>query len=117
MQCCDVGGMFPGQLCLNWNSEKEKLAATFVGEAVDDFFIVLFLRPLSWMINYFLLSSLGLLLMLKLYTQAEQLGPDDAWHCPSCNRKQEVVKRLALWSSPDILIVHLKRFKQVSYFL
>jgi len=48
----------------------------------------------------------------QLYTQAEQLGPDDAWHCPSCNRKQEVVKRLALWSSPDILIVHLKRFKQ-----
>lgn len=49
---------------------------------------------------------------MQLYTQAEQLGPEDAWHCPSCNRKQEVVKRLALWSSPDILIVHLKRFKQ-----
>ncbi|KAK4016756.1 hypothetical protein OUZ56_031722 [Daphnia magna] len=48
----------------------------------------------------------------QLYTQAEQLGPENAWHCPSCNRKQEVVKRLALWSSPDILIVHLKRFKQ-----
>jgi len=48
----------------------------------------------------------------QLYTQAEQLGPEDAWHCPSCNRKQEVVKRLALWTSPDILIVHLKRFKQ-----
>lgn len=53
-----------------------------------------------------------LFIYLQLYTQAEQLGPEDAWHCPSCNRKQEVVKRLALWSSPDILIVHLKRFKQ-----
>ena len=54
-------------------------------------------------------------MIFQLYTQAEQLGPDDAWHCPSCNRKQEVVKRLALWSSPDILIVHLKRFKQVTF--
>lgn len=53
------------------------------------------------------------MVFIQLYTQAEQLGPENAWHCPSCNRKQEVVKRLALWSSPDILIVHLKRFKQV----
>lgn len=58
-------------------------------------------------------NCLSMFITLQLYTQAEQLGPENAWHCPSCNRKQEVVKRLALWSSPDILIVHLKRFKQV----
>ncbi|XP_046603203.1 ubiquitin carboxyl-terminal hydrolase 31 [Neodiprion virginianus] len=49
-----------------------------------------------------------------LYTKAEILGAEDAWHCPYCNRKQEVVKKLGLWSLPDILVIHLKRFKQQS---
>lgn len=50
----------------------------------------------------------------ELYTRAEVLGPEDAWHCPNCNRKQEVVKKLGLWSLPDILVIHLKRFRQHS---
>ncbi|XP_012284201.1 ubiquitin carboxyl-terminal hydrolase 31 [Orussus abietinus] len=49
-----------------------------------------------------------------LYTRAEVLGAEDAWHCPYCNRKQEVVKKLGLWSLPDILVIHLKRFRQQS---
>ena len=48
-----------------------------------------------------------------LYTKAEVLGADDKWHCPFCNRKQEVIKKLGLWSLPDILVIHLKRFRQV----
>ncbi|KAJ4444321.1 hypothetical protein ANN_06113 [Periplaneta americana] len=50
----------------------------------------------------------------ELYTRAEVLGAEDAWHCPNCNRKQEVVKKLGLWSLPDILVIHLKRFRQQS---
>ena len=43
-----------------------------------------------------------------------QLGADDAWFCPNClHRQQGTVKRLSLWSLPDILVIHLKRFKQV----
>ena len=49
------------------------------------------------------------------YTSEEILGQDNAWLCPSCNRKEKGVKRLALWSLPDILIVHLKRFRQVYF--
>ncbi|KAL7300267.1 hypothetical protein TKK_0006903 [Trichogramma kaykai] len=49
-----------------------------------------------------------------LYTREETLGVEDAWHCPYCNRKQEVVKKLGLWSLPDILVIHLKRFRQQS---
>ncbi len=49
-----------------------------------------------------------------LYTSAEKLSLQDAWFCPSCNRKQEVVKRMGLWSVPDVLVVHLKRFRQSS---
>ncbi|CAG0918653.1 unnamed protein product [Notodromas monacha] len=48
------------------------------------------------------------------YTSEEVLGQDNAWLCPSCNRKEKGVKKLALWSLPDILVVHLKRFKQSS---
>ncbi len=40
------------------------------------------------------------------------LGDGDAWYCPECKRKQEVVKRMGLWSLPDVLIIHLKRFRQ-----
>lgn len=49
----------------------------------------------------------------ELYTRAEVLGAEDKWHCPFCNRKQEVIKKLGLWSLPDILVIHLKRFRQV----
>jgi ubiquitin carboxyl-terminal hydrolase 31 len=49
-----------------------------------------------------------------LYTKAEKLGDGDAWFCPECKRKQEVVKRMGLWSLPDVLIIHLKRFRQTS---
>lgn len=52
-----------------------------------------------------------------LYTRAEVLGAEDKWHCPYCNRKQEVIKKLGLWSLPDILVIHLKRFRQVGFFI
>ena len=50
----------------------------------------------------------------SLYTKAETLGDGDAWFCPQCKRKQEVVKRMGLWSLPDVLIIHLKRFRQTA---
>ncbi|XP_058805808.1 ubiquitin carboxyl-terminal hydrolase 31 isoform X2 [Phymastichus coffea] len=63
-------------------------------------------------------SELGTAVTLEecfeLYTRAETLGVEDAWHCPHCNRKQEVVKKLGLWSLPSILVIHLKRFRQQS---
>ncbi|XP_044272353.1 ubiquitin carboxyl-terminal hydrolase 43 [Tribolium madens] len=44
------------------------------------------------------------------YTEAETLT--DAWRCPHCQQYQPVVKTLDLWSLPDILVVHFKRFRQ-----
>lgn len=49
---------------------------------------------------------------LTHYTRAERLGQDDAWRCPQCQRYMPVVKTLGLWSLPDILVIHLKRFRQ-----
>ncbi|XP_038068030.1 ubiquitin carboxyl-terminal hydrolase 31-like isoform X2 [Patiria miniata] len=51
---------------------------------------------------------------MDLYTQEEKLGPDNAWSCPFCKKLQQGSKRLSLWSLPDILVIHLKRFKQLT---
>lgn len=47
---------------------------------------------------------------LRHYTKAETL--DDAWRCPQCQQYQPVIKTLDMWSLPDILVVHFKRFRQ-----
>lgn len=43
-----------------------------------------------------------------------QLAPDDAWRCPHCQVPQQGTVKLSLWTLPDILIIHLKRFRQVA---
>lgn len=43
-----------------------------------------------------------------------QLAPDDAWRCPHCRVLQQGTVQLRLWTLPDILIIHLKRFRQVA---
>lgn len=42
-----------------------------------------------------------------------QLAQDDAWKCPHCEALQRGMVKLSLWTLPDILIIHLKRFCQV----
>lgn len=47
------------------------------------------------------------------FTQQEELGDEDTWLCPNCHRHQHgTTKSLNLCSLPDIMIVHLKRFRQ-----
>lgn len=48
----------------------------------------------------------------QLYTKEEQLAPDDAWRCPHCKQLQQGHIKLSLWTLPDVLILHLKRFRQ-----
>ncbi|XP_048482741.1 ubiquitin carboxyl-terminal hydrolase 4 [Plutella xylostella] len=57
-------------------------------------------------------ASLTLDACLLHYTRAEQLAQEDAWRCPQCQRYMPVVKTLGLWSLPDVLVIHLKRFRQ-----
>ncbi|XP_055379932.1 ubiquitin carboxyl-terminal hydrolase 31 [Condylostylus longicornis] len=49
---------------------------------------------------------------LEHYTKAETLSAEDAWRCPNCQQYLPVVKTLGLWSLPDILVIHFKRFRQ-----
>src|SRR3569832_863874 len=45
-----------------------------------------------------------------MFMEGEQLDERNAWYCPSCRQHVCALKMIALWSVPDILILHLKRF-------
>uniref|UniRef100_A0A8C4R1T8 ubiquitinyl hydrolase 1 n=1 Tax=Eptatretus burgeri TaxID=7764 RepID=A0A8C4R1T8_EPTBU len=47
---------------------------------------------------------------IKLFTTREMLGEHDLWYCPSCKKHKQATKQLDLWSLPEVLVVHLKRF-------
>ena len=47
---------------------------------------------------------------MDLFVQKEELGQDDAWFCPRCKDFVQAFKKFDLWKTPDILVVHLKRF-------
>lgn len=47
---------------------------------------------------------------LEEFTKEEQLGEDDLWYCPQCKKHQQATKKFDIWTTPDLLVVHLKRF-------
>mgnify|MGYP005844648817 CR=1 FL=1 len=47
---------------------------------------------------------------IEQFMEGEQLDELNAWYCPSCKKHVCALKMIALWSVPDILILHLKRF-------
>lgn len=48
---------------------------------------------------------------IEMFMEGEQLDERNAWYCPSCRRHVCALKLIAMWSAPDILILHLKRFQ------
>ena len=53
---------------------------------------------------------------LDLFMQEEKVGLDEQWECPNCGALQVgITKRGTLWTLPEILVIHLKRFRQVHY--
>jgi ubiquitin carboxyl-terminal hydrolase 4/11/15 len=51
---------------------------------------------------------------LNEFGKEEVLSADDTWYCPRCKLHQRATKKFELWKTPDILIVHLKRFSSSS---
>jgi ubiquitin carboxyl-terminal hydrolase 8 len=47
---------------------------------------------------------------LEKFMEGEQLDERNAWYCPSCRQHVCALKMIALWTVPDILIIHMKRF-------
>ena len=46
----------------------------------------------------------------NLYTKTEELSEQDYWYCSKCKSHQASTKKFDLWSLPEVLVVHLKRF-------
>ena len=47
---------------------------------------------------------------LDEFGRAEILSENDAWYCPRCKEHRRASKTFELWKSPDILVIHFKRF-------
>lgn len=46
-----------------------------------------------------------------IFSRAEVLSAADSWYCPKCKQHTQASKQIELWSSPDILLIHFKRFE------
>ncbi|KAJ5179920.1 hypothetical protein N7492_003130 [Penicillium capsulatum] len=51
---------------------------------------------------------------LNEFRKDEILSQNDAWYCPRCKEHRQARKKFELWSAPDIVVIHLKRFTQTS---
>jgi len=49
----------------------------------------------------------------QMFTDNEKLDGDNMWKCDKCNEYKCANKRLLLWTTPKILIICLKRFKNM----
>uniref|UniRef100_A0A3B3QQ62 Ubiquitin carboxyl-terminal hydrolase n=1 Tax=Paramormyrops kingsleyae TaxID=1676925 RepID=A0A3B3QQ62_9TELE len=52
---------------------------------------------------------------IELFTTVETLEEENPWYCPLCKKHQLATKKLDLWSLPEVLIIHLKRFSYTKY--
>uniref|UniRef100_A0A8C4S8Z7 ubiquitinyl hydrolase 1 n=1 Tax=Erpetoichthys calabaricus TaxID=27687 RepID=A0A8C4S8Z7_ERPCA len=52
---------------------------------------------------------------IELFTTVEVLEEENPWYCPTCKKHQLATKKLDLWSLPEVLIIHLKRFSYTKY--
>uniref|UniRef100_A0A8C5KZP7 ubiquitinyl hydrolase 1 n=1 Tax=Jaculus jaculus TaxID=51337 RepID=A0A8C5KZP7_JACJA len=102
------GGPAHVKLAVEWDSSvKERLFGSLQEERVEDADSVWRQQQAHQQ------PSCTLDECFQSYTKEEQLAQDDAWRCPHCQVLQQGVVKLSLWTLPDILIIHLKRFCQV----
>ena len=48
---------------------------------------------------------------LDLFTKEEVLEKGNEWYCSKCKEHKQASKKMELYKCPEILILHLKRFK------
>jgi hypothetical protein len=47
----------------------------------------------------------------KNFVKSEKLAENSEWFCPKCKQHVRAMKKMEIYKSPHILIIHLKRFK------
>jgi ubiquitin carboxyl-terminal hydrolase 4/11 len=52
---------------------------------------------------------------LDEFERDEVLSEEDMWYCPRCKEHRRASKKLDLWRTPDILVIHLKRFSSSGF--
>ncbi|KAM4024963.1 ubiquitin carboxyl-terminal hydrolase 31 [Anomaloglossus baeobatrachus] len=108
LKSCGIGGAAHVKLVVEWDREtKEYLFGNTEEEYVPDSESVRLQRELHHQPQCCSLSQ-----CFQLYTKEEQLAPGNAWRCPHCKQLQQGSIKLSLWTLPDVLILHLKRFRQ-----
>ncbi|KAM9305212.1 ubiquitin carboxyl-terminal hydrolase 31 [Gastrophryne carolinensis] len=108
LKSCGIGGAAHVKLVVEWDREtKEYLFGNTEEEYVPDSESVRLQREIHHQPQCCSLSQ-----CFQLYTKEEQLAPGNAWRCPHCKQLQQGSIKLSLWTLPDILILHLKRFRQ-----
>jgi ubiquitin C-terminal hydrolase len=55
-------------------------------------------------------ESIPLTKCLEAFALPEVLSGDDLYYCSGCKVFQPATKQMAVWSAPQILVIHLKRF-------
>ncbi|XP_073809189.1 ubiquitin carboxyl-terminal hydrolase 43a isoform X1 [Danio rerio] len=109
LKLCGPGGPLHVKLIIEWDNKiKECLFGNIQEEVIEDAESVRIQQQ-----NHVQQHSCTLDDCFQLYTKEEQLAPDDAWKCPHCKQMQQGMVKMSLWTLPDILILHLKRFRQV----
>jgi ubiquitin carboxyl-terminal hydrolase 8 len=48
---------------------------------------------------------------IELFRTPEKMEGESRWKCSRCKTYRDAVKRIDIWKLPQILIIHLKRFK------
>ncbi|XP_077414609.1 ubiquitin carboxyl-terminal hydrolase 31 isoform X3 [Vanacampus margaritifer] len=105
---CGQGGPPHVKIVVEWDKEtKDYLFGHTEEEYIPDAESVYLLRE-----QHHQPQACTLAQCFQLYTKEEQLAPDDAWRCPHCKQLQQGRIKLSLWTLPDVLILHLKRFRQ-----
>ncbi|XP_053328275.1 ubiquitin carboxyl-terminal hydrolase 31 [Spea bombifrons] len=108
MKSCGPGGAAHVKMVVEWDREtKEYLFGNTEDEYVPDSESVRLQREVHQQPQCCSLSQ-----CFQLYTKEEQLAPGNAWRCPHCKQLQQGSIKLSLWTLPDVLILHLKRFRQ-----
>ncbi|XP_067860344.1 ubiquitin carboxyl-terminal hydrolase 43a [Heptranchias perlo] len=109
LRSCGAGGPPHIKLVLEWDQRtKDSLFGSIQEEVVQDAESVRSQQQAHQQAHSCTLAE-----CFELYTKEEQLAPDDAWRCSHCKNLQQGMVKLNLWTLPDILIIHLKRFRQV----
>eukprot|EP01012_Entosiphon_sulcatum_P055458 TRINITY_DN7742_c0_g1_i1.p1 TRINITY_DN7742_c0_g1~~TRINITY_DN7742_c0_g1_i1.p1 ORF type:complete len:443 (+),score=35.98 TRINITY_DN7742_c0_g1_i1:24-1331(+) len=49
---------------------------------------------------------------LELFTQAERLQGEESPKCEKCNNRRPATKKLSIFRTPPVLVLHLKRFSE-----